>query len=189
MTKNSKKGYTDKLFFKENIKSDIIRKMMQDSSLSQSDIADYLNCTISSLRNKFTRDSFSLYDFIIISYVCGYSLSICNGDLNESIVAAQECIDSVLSSLHDEGADLQDAIDEALDEAEIAEEHLSYYECIFDFSPENILTDDEFQRIQKMQIEKRKAKYNKVLNNMTEKEQMDLFDLLKERQENTQKDS
>ena len=48
---NSKKGYSDKQFFKPSVKSNLIKKMMTDSALSQSDLADYLNCTVSSLRN------------------------------------------------------------------------------------------------------------------------------------------
>lgn len=177
---NAKKGYSDKQFFKPNVKSDLIKKLMNDSALSQNDLADYLNCTVSSLRNKFTRDSFSLYDFIIVCHVCGYSLTICNGDLHNNLSDAQECIDTIISNLCFGDADL----DDALDDAQLAQEKLETYECVYDFSPENILTMEENQRIEKIQNQKSTDKYHKILDSLSENEQLAMLELLKRKQSN-----
>lgn len=178
---NEKKGYSDKLFFKQNAKSNLIKKMMDDSGLSQSDLADYLNCTLSSLRNKFTRDSFSLYDFIVICHVCGYSFSICNGDLDFCIGAANDCIESTISKINDGETDTL----ELLDDIEVAQEHLDQYECYFDFSPENILSNEEINRIKNLESEKKEKKYKKIIQGLSDSEQMTLFSLLKEKIEDS----
>lgn len=182
---NAKKGFSDKQFFKSGIKSDIIKKMMNDSGLSQNDLADYLNCTISSLRNKFSRDSFSLYDFIVICYVCGYSFSICNGSIDDDISTAKECTDVVCENLRNASEDDDmDLVLDALDEAEVAQERLEIYECIFDLSPENILTDEEINRINTIEANKRNDKYHKIINGLSETEQLTLLEMLKDKQQN-----
>lgn len=175
---NTKKGYSDKQFFKPNVKSDLIKKMLKDSALSQNDLADYLNCTLSSLRNKFTRDSFSLYDFIIICHVCGYSLSICNGDIGDNLNNAMDCVDSIVKNIRMGDED----IDQVLDDAELAQENLESYECTFDFSLENILTDEECHRIQDIQKKKSNDKYHKILNSLSENEQLAMLEILKSKQ-------
>lgn len=183
---NVKKGYSDKHFFKPNIKSDIIKKIMNDSALSQNDLADYLNCTVSSLRNKFTRDSFSLYDFIIICHVCGYSLTIssemeCNmTDIKKSI----EDIYAMLQSFfHDEEVDIETCVGEALDIAEYADDQLNLYDTVFDFSLENILTKEECQRIRSLEEKKQNEKYNHIINHLSEDEQKAMYEILKAKQE------
>lgn len=172
----NKKGYSDKLFFKENSKSEIIKTLMQGASLSQSDVAEYLNCTLSSLRNKFTRDSFSLYDFIVVCYVCGYSFAIVEDD--GYIDIAKECVDSAINYIDTEESDTDAALEDLL----VAQENLEGYEYIFDLSPENVLTEDEFQRIQSLMEEKRKSKYEKILDGMSKNDQMTILQLLEERQ-------
>ena len=181
---STKKGYSDKQFYILNVKSDIIKKMAQDSDISQSDLAEYLNCTISSLRNKFSRDSFSLYDFIVICHVCGYSLSIHNGSIDDDLSTDKDCIDAVCENLRNASEeDDMDLVLDALDEAEVAQERLELYECVFDLSPENILTKEECNRINIIEDNKRKNKYQKIINGLSESEQLTLFEMLKDKQE------
>lgn len=183
---DTKKGFSDKQLFITNKKSDLIKQMISDSAISQSDLAEYLNCTVSSLRNKFSRDSFSLYDFIVICHVCGYSFSICNGTLNNDMENAHDCLDIVCGNLHDideDDIDI-DLIYEAMDEADIAQENIDNYECTFDFSIENILTEEECNRIKAIETNKRNDKYNKIINGLSKEEQLTLFEMLKNTQEN-----
>lgn len=183
---NTKKGLSDKQIFISNKKSDLIKHMLSDSAISQSDLADYLNCTISALRNKFSRDSFSLYDFIVICHVCGYSFSICNGTLDNDIETARDCLNTICDKLHDideEDIDI-DLIYDAMDEADIAQESIDNYECTFDFSIENILTEEECNRIKSIETNKRNDKYNKIINGLSKEEQLTLFEMLKNTQEN-----
>lgn len=183
---NTKKGFSDKQLFIPNEKSNLIKQMLFESAISQSDLAEYLNCTVSSLRNKFSRDSFSLYDFIVICHVCGYSFSICNGSIDNDINDAQESLNIVCSNLHDideDDIDI-DLIYEAMDEADIAQESIDNYECTFDFSIENILTEEECNRIKSIETNKRNDKYNKIINGLSKDEQLTLFEMLKNTQEN-----
>lgn len=183
---NTKKGFSDKQLFIPNKKSDLIKQMISDSAISQSDLAEYLNCTVSSLRNKFSRDSFSLYDFIVICHVCGYSFSICNSTLNNDMENARDCLDIVCGNLHDideDNIDL-DLIYEAMDEADIAHESVDNYECTFDFSIENILTEEECNRINAIRANKREDKYNKIIKGLSKDEQLTLLHMLKDNQEN-----
>ena len=181
---NRKKGFTDIRLFMPNKKSDLIKQMIADSALSQSDLAEYLNCTVSSLRNKFSRDSFSLYDFIVICHVCGYSLSIHNGSIDDDLSTAKDCIDVVCETLRNASEeDDMDLVLDALDEAEVAQERLELYECVFDLSPENILTKEECNRIKKIEDDKRNDKYQKIINGLSENEQLTLLEMLKDKQE------
>lgn len=182
---NTKKGFSDKLLFIPNKKSDLIKQMISDSALSQSDLAEYLNCTVSSLRNKFSRDSFSLYDFIVICHVCGYSFSICNGSLDYDLDNAHDSLNIVCKNLHDideDDIDI-DLVYEALDEADIAQESVDNYECTFDFSIENILSEEECTRIKAIETNKRNDKYNKIINGLSKEEQLTLFEMLKDNQQ------
>lgn len=180
---NNKKGFSDKQLFTPNKKSDLIKQMISDSAISQSDLAEYLNCTVSSLRNKFSRDSFSLYDFIVTCHVCGYSLSICNGDIDDDLITANRCINTVCENLRNASEeDDMDLVLDALDEAEIAQEKLDNYECVFDLSPENILIDKECQRIKSIEEQKRENKYHKIINGLSKDEQLTLLEFLKDKQ-------
>ena len=69
MSDDKKKGYTDKDFFQKGVKSDIVKSLLNKANVSQTEIASYLGCSVQSFRNKMNRDSFSLYDFIVICHV------------------------------------------------------------------------------------------------------------------------
>ena len=56
--------------------SDIVRKMIKKKNISIKKIANYLNCTEQSFRNKLSRNSFSIKDIMIIAYVCDATVSI-----------------------------------------------------------------------------------------------------------------
>ena len=56
--------------------SDIVRKMIKKKNISIKKIANYLNCTEQSFRNKLSRNSFSIKDIMIISYVCDATVTI-----------------------------------------------------------------------------------------------------------------
>lgn len=58
--------------------SAVIREMMDNSKLSQKELAEFLNCQPQSLSNKFLRNSFSIDDFIITAFACDYSLILHN---------------------------------------------------------------------------------------------------------------
>lgn len=79
---SSKKGYSDKDFFKKGIKTKMIKTLLDKSGISQSEIASYLDCSVQSFRNKMNRDSFSLYDLIVICHVCNadFTINIGNND-------------------------------------------------------------------------------------------------------------
>lgn len=178
----TKRGFSDKAFFKPNVKSDLIKKMMNDSAISLTDMADYLNCTVSSLRNKFSRDSFSLYDFIIICDVCKYSLTIQEADTEWKIETAKECVDKAfynLRSLDEDNLDIE-TFGECIDDIDVAQENLEGYECFFDFEPSNILTPEEVDRIEQIKKAKRKEKYHRIVNKLSTDEQKTLLEYLQE---------
>lgn len=77
---SSKKGYSDKDFFKKSIKTKMIKTLLEKSGISQSEIASYLDCSVQSFRNKMNRDSFSLYDLIVICHVCNADFTITTSD-------------------------------------------------------------------------------------------------------------
>lgn len=56
--------------------SDIVRKMIKKKNISIKKIANYLNCTEQSFRNKLSRNSFSIKDIMIIAYVCDATVTI-----------------------------------------------------------------------------------------------------------------
>lgn len=186
----TKRGFSDKAFFKPNIKSDLIKKMMNDSAISLTDMADYLNCTVSSLRNKFSRDSFSLYDFIIICDVCKYSLTIQEADTEWKIETAKDRVqnafynfkyldDDILDKIGLDRIDLEKFKESVID-IEIAQENLEGYECFFDFEPSNILTQEEVERIEQIKKAKRKEKYHRIVNKLSTDEQKTLLEYLQE---------
>lgn len=82
MSDDKKKGYTDKDFFQKGIKSDIVKSLLNKANISQTEIASYLGCSVQSFRNKMNRDSFSLYDFIVICHVCNADFTISTKDDN-----------------------------------------------------------------------------------------------------------
>lgn len=67
-------------------KSMLIYKMMAGLGVSFTTMAHYLMCTPQSLRNKLSRDSFSLDDLIAAANVCGYDLILRKKDRSEEIV-------------------------------------------------------------------------------------------------------
>ena len=77
-----------------------------------------------------------------------------------------------------------DLIYDAIDEADIAQESIDNYECTFDFSIENILTEEECNRIKSIETNKRNDKYNKIINGLSKEEQLTLLEMLKNTQEN-----
>lgn len=56
--------------------SDIVRKMIKKKNISIKKIANYLDCTEQSFRNKLSRNSFSIKDIMIIAYVCDATVTI-----------------------------------------------------------------------------------------------------------------
>lgn len=56
--------------------SNVIKTMMASSGIKQKDVADALELKAPAVSNKFARDSFSLEEFVIISELCGYSISL-----------------------------------------------------------------------------------------------------------------
>ena len=56
--------------------SDIVRKMIKKKNISIKKIANYLNCTEQSFRNKLSRNSFSIKDIMITAYVCDATVTI-----------------------------------------------------------------------------------------------------------------
>lgn len=69
--------------FNERPKSRIIKWLMNESSVSTSLLAEYLGCSTQTLRNKLSKDSFSLDDIIIAAYACGYSLSLVGKNIQD----------------------------------------------------------------------------------------------------------
>lgn len=70
--------------WEERPRSNIVKWLMDKSGRSLEDIAAGLGCSVSYLNNKLHRDSFSLDDMIITSYVCGFALTFTSNDQDES---------------------------------------------------------------------------------------------------------
>ena len=72
-------------FISENDKTStlLIKNMMNASNISLDLLAAYLGCKPQSLRNKFSRDSFSLDDLLITALACGFSVVLKNNSTNE----------------------------------------------------------------------------------------------------------
>ncbi len=187
-----KKGYSDKKFFQPSVKSNIVKKMISERGISQKTLARYLNCTQASLRNKFSRDSFSLYDFIIICYACECPLSIVPFD-SESIEIAKECFedieDSILSALDEEPKDLYNASHDALDTLENALDNLGFLDIVFEFTPENILSEEECERLNNIKESNSTEKLDRIMGSLTDSEQLTFYKLLEEQQKNKDKDN
>ena len=67
-------------------KSGIIKKMMKNAGIDIHCLAEYLGCEDQSLRNKFSRDSFSIDDLVITTYACGYSVYIVSDNEKDVVV-------------------------------------------------------------------------------------------------------
>ncbi|MGB4660187.1 MAG: hypothetical protein WBI07_13480 [Mobilitalea sp.] len=57
---------------------ELIRELLKTHKVSIAIVSEALECTQQSLRNKLTRDSFSIKDLLIISGLCGFTLGLIN---------------------------------------------------------------------------------------------------------------
>lgn len=160
-----KKGFSEKDLFSPNVKSDLVKEMIQASGISQIDLAEYLNCTINSLRNKLSRDVFSLYDLIVISYACNKTLTITNTDTLENDIEAMtmniqhltECIKTKdYSSLKEITSNLIDLITE-----------LSLSATEYKLSPDYYLSSEEYQRISNLKKNISEKKYDDFISSLS----------------------
>ena len=187
---SNKKGFSDKNFFQPSVRSNIIKEMMKYSAMSQQNIADCLNCSLPSLRNKFSRDSFSLYDFIVICDACGFCFNISYGSY-EDMNTAKDCLENVTSDLYNvvsDSEEVSDAIGESYDDADLALENIENFESFFEFYPENILTLRECSRLEQIKNSIAQKKYGSIVDNLSPKEQLDLLTFLQEKQNNQSND-
>ncbi len=66
---------TSDVFYNRN-NSAIIKYFMKCSGMPTETMAKYLGCNTSYFYNKLTRNSFSIEDLMVASYVCGVSLGV-----------------------------------------------------------------------------------------------------------------
>lgn len=82
-------------------KSNIIKWLMKQSGIQVEEMAEYLGCSVQYLNNKFTRDSFSIDDFIIAAYAAGYSVDL-TSTLNDERKSTHIDIQEYFESYDDE---------------------------------------------------------------------------------------
>ena len=64
--------------WKNRPKANMVKWMMKQSETSLEDVAAYLDCSVSYLNNKLTRESFSFEDLLLAAYACGYTFVLVN---------------------------------------------------------------------------------------------------------------
>ena len=69
--------------WKDRPKANMVKWMMKQSGVSLETIAEHLGCKVNYLNTKFSRDSFSFEDLIIIAYACEYTFILANNNGEE----------------------------------------------------------------------------------------------------------
>lgn len=175
---DTKKGFTDKAFFRPGVRSNLIRKLIKANNISQAELAEYLNCNLSSLRNKFSRDAFSLYDLIITCYVCNCTFAIMeNDDLHDIINDVNECIDTASDSIYNDDYDnAKDAIDSASEQIS----QIVDFEYDYVLSPEEFFTEEEYKRIEELKKNRSTSKrYDDFIESLSPSAKRELLERLK----------
>ena len=65
-----------------NSEADLIRAMIKNSGYTISEVSEVLGIRPQSFYNKLQRNSIKFHEFIVVAYLCNYSIKIDKGDLN-----------------------------------------------------------------------------------------------------------
>ncbi len=91
--------WTINKYISETNISNIVRRIMRDADISQTDVAEVIDRKVTVLRNRLTHGNFTLDEFVAMADMAGYKLQIVNGDNTIEIKPEDVCKEEMLTRL------------------------------------------------------------------------------------------